>query len=143
MGAVTDYKAYVPPRIGLKVSWYSPRNWDFIPGMPVDPLARTRLENEQEQRENMYRAANRRPLELGDMCNCPEGTCDGRCLAKNRCACEHGVEHCEHAHCGGICTGADCQYCEEHHSGLGAWLNRKHAENKVKWSRFKRNEGPL
>ncbi|MCA9040478.1 MAG: hypothetical protein KDA65_09040 [Planctomycetaceae bacterium] len=138
VGAVTDYKVYAPPRVGLKVSWYSPYDWDFIPGIPVDPLARTRLENEQEQRENMYREANRRPLELGDLCTCPEGECDGRCLANRQCHCEHGVESCEHIHCGGICTGEECPWCEGEDEGLEAWLKRKHQTNKVKWERFKK-----
>ncbi len=40
VGAVTDYDTYYPPRIGLQVSWYSPRPWSFDPGMPVDPSAR-------------------------------------------------------------------------------------------------------
>lgn len=40
VGAVTDYSPYYPPRIGMQVSWYSPRPWQFYPGIPVDELAR-------------------------------------------------------------------------------------------------------
>lgn len=36
IGAVTDYSPYYPPRIGLKISWYSPRPWAFFPGLPID-----------------------------------------------------------------------------------------------------------
>lgn len=35
IGAVTDYSPYYPPRIGLQVSWYSPYQWTFAPGVPV------------------------------------------------------------------------------------------------------------
>ena len=35
IGAVTDYNPYYPPRIGLQVSWYSPKAWRFVPGIPV------------------------------------------------------------------------------------------------------------
>jgi hypothetical protein len=37
IGAVTDYDPYYPPRIGLQVSWYSPKPYQFVPGIPVDP----------------------------------------------------------------------------------------------------------
>jgi hypothetical protein len=40
VGAVTDYSPYYPPRIGLQVSWYSPRQWQFAPGVPVDEWSR-------------------------------------------------------------------------------------------------------
>lgn len=40
VGAVTDYSAYYPPRIGMQVSWYSPKPWTFYPGIPTDELAR-------------------------------------------------------------------------------------------------------
>lgn len=40
VGAVTDYSPYYPPRIGLQVSWYSPREWTFAPGIPVHDEAR-------------------------------------------------------------------------------------------------------
>lgn len=42
VGAVTDYSPYYPPRIGLQVSWYSPREWTFAPGVPTDETARAR-----------------------------------------------------------------------------------------------------
>lgn len=40
VGAVTDYSPYYPPRIGQKVSWYSPYAWEFIPGIPMEEDAR-------------------------------------------------------------------------------------------------------
>ncbi len=40
VGAVTDYSPYYPPRIGLQVSWYSPREWTFAPGMSIYDNAR-------------------------------------------------------------------------------------------------------
>lgn len=40
MGAITDYSPYYPPRIGMQVSWYSPREWTFAPGVPVYDEAR-------------------------------------------------------------------------------------------------------
>jgi len=40
VGAVTDYSPYYPPRIGLQVSWYSPRQWQFSPGVPTDEWSR-------------------------------------------------------------------------------------------------------
>ncbi len=33
VGAVTDFDPYVP-RVGLKVSWYSNREWEFLPTVP-------------------------------------------------------------------------------------------------------------
>jgi len=36
LGAVTDFNPYFPPRLGLKVAWYSPRGWTFSPGVAVD-----------------------------------------------------------------------------------------------------------
>jgi hypothetical protein len=33
VGAVTDYEAYYPPRIGLQVAWYSPEPWRFSSGV--------------------------------------------------------------------------------------------------------------
>lgn len=39
VGAVTDYSPYYPPRIGLQVSWYSPDEWEFVPGIPTDEFA--------------------------------------------------------------------------------------------------------
>ncbi|MDP1796827.1 MAG: hypothetical protein Q8K78_05065 [Planctomycetaceae bacterium] len=35
VGAITDYSPYYPPRIGMQVSWYSPHEWTFAPGVPV------------------------------------------------------------------------------------------------------------
>ncbi len=32
VGAVTDYESYYPPRIGLQVSWYSPKSWSIQAG---------------------------------------------------------------------------------------------------------------
>jgi hypothetical protein len=33
VGAVTEYKPYYPPQVGLQVQWYSARNWTFYPGL--------------------------------------------------------------------------------------------------------------
>lgn len=33
IGAVTDYDPYVP-RVGLKIAWYSPKQWQFLPKEP-------------------------------------------------------------------------------------------------------------
>jgi hypothetical protein len=40
VGAVTDYSPYYPPRIGMQVSWYSPKCWTFFPGPNNDDFAR-------------------------------------------------------------------------------------------------------
>lgn len=40
VGAVTDYSPYYPPRIGMQVAWYSPYDWAFVPGVPLDECAR-------------------------------------------------------------------------------------------------------
>ncbi len=40
VGAITDYNPYYPPRVGLQVSWYSAHPWEFVPGIPTEPLAR-------------------------------------------------------------------------------------------------------
>jgi len=40
IGAVTDYSPYYPPRIGMAVRWYSPYQWEFIPGIPLHDEAR-------------------------------------------------------------------------------------------------------
>jgi hypothetical protein len=37
IGAVTDYDPY-SPRVGLKVAWYSPKQWLFLPNQPADKL---------------------------------------------------------------------------------------------------------
>ncbi len=51
VGAVTDYSPYYPPRVGLKVSWYSPYAWDFVPGIPLYDMARKEtIRAEQESR---------------------------------------------------------------------------------------------
>lgn len=43
IGAVTDFKPYYPPRLGLQVSWYSPTHWEFYPGVQVDQFSRRRF----------------------------------------------------------------------------------------------------
>ncbi len=37
IGAVTDYNPY-SPRVGLKVAWYSPKQWLFLPNAPEEKL---------------------------------------------------------------------------------------------------------
>jgi len=36
LGAITDFNPYFPPRMGLKVAWYSPHAWAFSPGVAID-----------------------------------------------------------------------------------------------------------
>ncbi|MFN0199131.1 MAG: hypothetical protein ACKVT0_20470 [Planctomycetaceae bacterium] len=51
VGAVTDYDPYYPPRIGLQISWYSPYEWEFCPGFPVNPQERKAyLQADKEKR---------------------------------------------------------------------------------------------
>lgn len=58
VGAVTDYSPYYPPRVGLKVSWYSPYAWDFVPGIPLYDMARKEtIRAEQESRRWWKRGA--------------------------------------------------------------------------------------
>lgn len=37
VGAVTDYDPY-SPRVGLKVAWYSPKQWLFLPNAPEEKM---------------------------------------------------------------------------------------------------------
>lgn len=104
VGTVTEYDSYAPPRIGLKVSWYSSQQQKFLPGIPIDPLARERQRNEQELREIALREANRRPLQTSCCdggCGC-EGECDGSC---NNCL---ECDHCRQNGCNnGFCPNCD------------------------------------
>lgn len=59
VGAVTDYSPYYPPRIGLQVSWYSPYQWTFNPGVPVHDDAWL-LANPKRQRFSFHKA---KPME--------------------------------------------------------------------------------
>jgi len=54
IGAVTDYSPYYPPRIGMQISWYSPYEWRFNPGVPVhdDVL---QLSNPKRQRFSYHK----------------------------------------------------------------------------------------
>ena len=65
IGAVTDYKSYYPPRLGLEVAWYSPRDWDFAPGPQVDPYKR-RLQRYQERFEREQQRLYRQQLKDQD-----------------------------------------------------------------------------
>jgi hypothetical protein len=60
VGAVTDYSPYYPPRIGLQVSWYSPRAWAFYPGIQTEPQARQQLNNWDQQQLEYYHENQRR-----------------------------------------------------------------------------------
>lgn len=52
VGGVTDYDPYYPPRIGLQVSWYSPRPWIFNPGVPTEiPVKQSRFHWRRKQRD--------------------------------------------------------------------------------------------
>lgn len=35
IGAVTDFTPYYPPRVGLDVTWYTTRDWGFVPGAEI------------------------------------------------------------------------------------------------------------
>ncbi|HET6325309.1 MAG TPA: hypothetical protein VFG04_11590 [Planctomycetaceae bacterium] len=60
VGAITDYSPYYPPRIGLQVSWYSPRAWAFYPGIQTEPAARQQLHDwDKQQLENYHENQNR------------------------------------------------------------------------------------
>ncbi len=89
VGAVTDYDPYYPPRIGLQVSWYSPQQWPFFPGVPTNSNARRELremqvdfEDEQYDLRKAERRAARQAKAEGEPC--PEGEecedADGRRL---------------------------------------------------------------
>ncbi len=39
VGAVTDYDPYVP-RVGLKIAWYSPKHWEFL---PLEPPSKSKV----------------------------------------------------------------------------------------------------
>jgi len=53
VGAVTEFNPYYPPRVGLQVSWYSPRQWEFYPGVPIDLDARDRWKHERDVLEEV------------------------------------------------------------------------------------------
>ncbi|MFQ5733807.1 MAG: hypothetical protein ACE5KM_17860 [Planctomycetaceae bacterium] len=46
IGTVAEYSPYYPPRLGLSVAWYSPFEFQFDPGVPVDPRARKRIHDD-------------------------------------------------------------------------------------------------
>lgn len=78
VGAVTDYDPYYPPRIGLQVAWYSPRQWPFFPGVATDPQARRELREQQvqfEEAQKDLRKAKKRALRQAKSEGqpCPEG----------------------------------------------------------------------
>lgn len=57
VGAVTDYDPYYPPRIGMQISWYSPYQWEFLPGLPTEPQSRKEhLQQDREARKALKQA---------------------------------------------------------------------------------------
>ena len=40
IGAVTEYSPYYPPKLGLQISWYTTEQFEFVPGIPIDPHLR-------------------------------------------------------------------------------------------------------
>lgn len=38
IGAVTDFTPYYPPRVGLDVTWYTTRDWGFVPGAELHEI---------------------------------------------------------------------------------------------------------
>lgn len=77
VGAVTDYSPYYPPRIGLQVSWYSPREWEFVPGIPTDEFALAAFKPRVgKKRDREARVIERRMMPQGDAYGpgtCPPG----------------------------------------------------------------------
>lgn len=78
VGAVTDYDPYYPPRIGLQVSWFSPHQWPFFPGVQTNPDARRELRDAQVQFEDEQyeaRKAERRAMRQAKAEGrpCPDG----------------------------------------------------------------------
>jgi hypothetical protein len=63
VGAVTDYSPYYPPRIGLQVNWYSPRAWEFYPGIQTEPATRQQLHDWDKQQLEYYHENQRRVME--------------------------------------------------------------------------------
>jgi hypothetical protein len=56
VGAVTEYSPYYPPRIGMQVSWYSPKSWSFYPGIQTEPAMRSQLREWDQQKIDDWRA---------------------------------------------------------------------------------------
>lgn len=83
VGAVTDYSPYYPPRIGLQVSWYSPREWEFVPGIPTDEFAlaafRPRVLKTQYRHARVVEKKRLR-REMYEMQYNMQGTPQGDCL---------------------------------------------------------------
>ena len=53
VGTITDYSPYFPPRVGLNVQWYSPKQWTFgPPGVQTDQYARKELLLQQRRQTN-------------------------------------------------------------------------------------------
>jgi hypothetical protein len=55
VGAVTEYSPYYPPRIGMQVSWYSPKAWSFYPGIQTEPATRAQLKAWDKERLQDWR----------------------------------------------------------------------------------------
>jgi len=51
VGTITDFSPYYPPRLGLNVQWYSPKQWTFAPGVQTDQYARRELLIQQRQQD--------------------------------------------------------------------------------------------
>jgi len=55
VGAVTEYSPYYPPRVGMQVSWYSPKAWAFYPGIQTETAARAQLKDWDKKRLQEWR----------------------------------------------------------------------------------------
>jgi len=55
VGAVTEYSPYYPPRVGMQVSWYSPKAWSFYPGIQTEPATRSQLKAWDKERLQEWR----------------------------------------------------------------------------------------
>ncbi len=60
VGAVTEYSPYYPPRIGMQVNWYSPKAWQFYPGIQIEPAQRCQLNEWDRQRRQEWRDYQKR-----------------------------------------------------------------------------------
>lgn len=59
-GAITEYSAYYPPRLGMQVSWYSVEQHTFWPGIPIDPMLRKERNEAFKESRSWFKDENRK-----------------------------------------------------------------------------------
>ena len=74
VGAVTDYDPYYPPRIGLQVSWYSPYEWCFQPGAPIEIDGKRQFIDSYKLWRKSDRQARKQQCETADVADLPPQT---------------------------------------------------------------------